>query len=42
MKIVKSIVEFFDKRYDNAIPETSEAAVNVHADEGGHLLLDVS
>ena len=42
VEFVKSIVECFDKRYGSAISETSEAAVNVHVDEGDCLLLDVS
>ena len=41
-KIVKYIVECFNKCYGNAISETSKAAVNVHGDKGDHLLLDVS
>ena len=42
VKIVKYIVECFNKCYGNAISETSKAAVNVHGDKGDHLLLDVS
>ena len=46
MEIVKSIVECFvecfDKCHDNAKSETSKVATSVHADEGDHLLLDVS
>ena len=42
VKIVNSIVECFDKRYGNTVSETSETAVNVHADERDRLLLDVS
>ena len=42
VKIVKSIVECFYKCYGNTISEMSEAAVNVHVDEGDCLLLDVS
>ena len=42
MQIPTSIEKCFKKRYGNTISETKEAAVNVNADEGGHLLLDVS
>ena len=42
MQIATSIEKCFKKRYGNTISETKEAAVNVNADEGGHLLLDVS
>ena len=42
MQIVKSIVECFNKCYGNPITEMSKTAVNVHADERDHLLLDVS
>ena len=42
VEIVKSIMECFNKCSSNAISEKSEGAVNVHADEGGCLLLDVS
>ena len=37
VEIVKSIVECFDKHYDNIISEMSEAGVSVHADEGHRL-----
>ena len=42
VKIVKSILKYFDKCYGNAISEMSEVAVIVPADEEGCLLLDVS
>ena len=42
VEIVKSIADCFNKCYGNAVLETSKAAVNVHADEWDHLLLDVS
>ena len=42
VQIVKSIVECFNKRYGNTVSETNEITVNVHVDEGDHLLLDVS
>ena len=42
VKIVKSILEYFNKCYGNAISEMIEVAVIVPADEEGCLLLDVT
>ena len=42
VEIVTSIVECFNKHYGNTTSETSKAVVKVHADEGHHLLFDIS
>ena len=42
VEIGKFTVESFDKGNGNTISEKSEAAANVHADEGDRLVLDVS
>ena len=34
LETIKSIVEYFNKRYGNKMPEMSKAAVNSHVDEG--------